>query len=85
MNILIIISEQIPENIKISFQNEKTELSFISDSSNFGIQPFLIQKGNYFLESLTYSFNCKTISKNIFKLLRALQMNKPILLVFYFF
>jgi midasin len=51
------------------------------DESKFGIYPFFIKQGQHGnLFDQTYSFNAPTTCQNVFRLLRALQLSKPILL-----
>eukprot|EP01080_Neovahlkampfia_damariscottae_P007220 gene7221-11536_t len=59
------------ENLKSSKENEDT----------FGYSPFFITKGtNEVPSNLNYTFNAPTTTNNILKVLRAMQISKPILL-----
>ncbi|KYN19484.1 Midasin [Trachymyrmex cornetzi] len=78
--------------IKLEIENTmKSELNMeapvinenvVVDASDiFGILPFYIKKGPYiFYENHTFTFTTPTAKLNTLKLLRALQLNKPILL-----
>lgn len=59
--------------------NEETVLN---DSSNvFGIAPFYIEKGPHAChDECAFTFSTPTTKRNTLKLLRALQLSKPILL-----
>jgi len=50
----------------------------IDTPSSFGIQPFSLPCGSR--SPVKYSFSGPTVSRNLFKLLRALQLPKPVLL-----
>ncbi|KYM78871.1 Midasin [Atta colombica] len=65
-------------NMEVPVINE----NIIVDASDiFGILPFYIKKGPYiFYENYTFTFTTPTAKLNTLKLLRALQLNKPILL-----
>lgn len=46
----------------------------------FGIEPFFIKKGPNEIEKDQFTFDAKTTKSNMLKVLRALQLNKPLLL-----
>ncbi|KAL6259528.1 hypothetical protein P5V15_009445 [Pogonomyrmex californicus] len=52
----------------------------VDTSDIFGIPPFYIKKGSISCKDYTFTFTTSTTKLNTLKLLRALQLNKPILL-----
>ncbi|KAG5308278.1 MDN1 protein, partial [Acromyrmex insinuator] len=65
-------------NMEVPVINENV---VVDASDIFGILPFYIKKGPFiFYENHTFTFTTPTAKLNTLKLLRALQLNKPILL-----
>lgn len=52
----------------------------LDDSNVFEVPPFCIEKGPHICHDRTFTFSTPTTKLNTLKLLRALQLNKPILL-----
>lgn len=71
------------EHLKNQFLKEKTSYSLkaSTNENTFGFYPFFIDHGPTSIpKSLHYSLNAPTTSKNVMKVLRALQLRKPLLL-----
>ncbi|XP_046836565.1 midasin isoform X1 [Vespa crabro] len=66
------LSEEFDDNINVSFDNI---------NNTFGIKPFYIKRGSSNVyQDMKFTFSPNTTKLNALKLLRALQLNKPILL-----
>lgn len=78
------IKSEIETTMKSEFDMEAPIINknVVVDASDiFGILPFYIKKGSYiFYENHAFTFTTPTAKLNTLKLLRALQLNKPILL-----
>lgn len=78
------IRSEIEHTIKSDLSTESfvaTEETVLNKSSNtFGISPFYIEKGENVSCDRTFIFSTPTTNMNALKLLRALQLSKPILL-----
>jgi len=59
---------------------EITNSDIISNDEIFGIYPFTIPKGKYPSKQVKFDFKAPTTLKNTMRVLRALQLKKPILL-----
>ncbi|XP_024535665.1 midasin [Selaginella moellendorffii] len=51
-----------------------------SRSNSFGIHPFYISKGNIESQNTKFEFNAPTTRRNVMRILRAMQLRKPVLL-----
>lgn len=80
-------SEELAKTIRHKFPNKfassltETELKVGYKNNSFGIHPFYIERTSWSTDGeLNYSFDSVGVSKNCFKILRAMQLHKPILL-----
>jgi midasin len=84
LNFLIkqINNEEEEERLLKIFDYDKfNEKLLEGEKELYGIKPFYIEKGKMFHEKLKeYSMSSKTTSINLYKILRCLQIKKPILL-----
>ena len=81
MNYLTItFSEYVPESIKgTAFATGNT---FFSSEDAFGIEPFKIPKGSFTSsKSIPYALSAPTTCSNVLRVIRSMQLRKPILLV----
>lgn len=78
------IKSEVENTIKSEVDTETSVVGnkkVVDASDVFGIPPFYIKKGLYISrEDQTFTFTTPTTKVNTLKLLRALQLNKPILL-----
>jgi len=78
------IKSEIEDTIKSELDMEISMINeniVIDTSDVFGVPPFYIKKGSYIsCENHAFTFTTPTTKLNTLKLLRALQLNKPILL-----
>jgi len=76
--------KEIKDTIKSEFDMETSvinENNVVDTSDVFGVPPFYIKKDSYIsCENHAFTFTTPTTKLNTLKLLRALQLNKPILL-----
>ena len=56
------------------------ELNFRRDSGKFGAEPFWIPEGPLPRTEVDFDFSAPTTGKNLFRLLRGMQLSKPILM-----
>lgn len=60
---------------------ETDEITAVNSDSSFGIYPFFIPKGSNAMQGYeAFTFTAPTTSSNTVKLLRSLQLSKPLLL-----
>ncbi|CAJ1949588.1 unnamed protein product [Cylindrotheca closterium] len=71
---------QLPSKTKISNLSGTTEGFNVSHSSQFGSSPFFISTGPIPTTESTFNFTAPTTGLNVFRVLRAMQLNKPVLL-----
>jgi len=64
----------------LSHALEITNADIINNDEIFGIYPFTIPKGKYPSQQVKFDFKAPTTLKNTMRVLRALQLKKPILL-----
>lgn len=77
------IKSEVENTIKSEVDTETSMVNkkVVDASDVFGIPPFYIKKGLHIsCEDQTFTFTTPTTKVNTLKLLRALQLNKPILL-----
>lgn len=76
------IKSEVENTIKSEVDMEASVINNVVDASDvFGVSPFYIKKGPYIsCEDHAFTFTTPTTKVNTLKLLRALQLNKPILL-----
>lgn len=78
------IKSEVKNTIKSEFNAETSLIKkniFVNETNILGVPPFYIKKTSYVSnESDTFKFTTTTTKMNTLKLLRALQLNKPILL-----
>ncbi|XP_017886215.1 midasin [Ceratina calcarata] len=75
------IEQQIQSTLKSKLTLNRNEYDVESREGKFGIPPFYISKGNEDIPSnVGFAFNNPTTRSNTLKVLRALQLRKPILL-----
>ncbi|XP_076242744.1 midasin [Calliopsis andreniformis] len=80
-SLLKFIEHQVQNTLKSKLTLNCEESSIENDEDKFGIHPFYIKKGNEKIpENIKFTFACPTTKKNTLKILRALQLKKPILL-----
>ena len=66
---------------ELDYSPAQQGIQFINESDRIGINPFSIPKGrSMHHEDQTYSLATPTVGKNAYRILRALQLQKPILL-----
>jgi len=73
------INDQSPKK-DLSHALEITNADIINNDEIFGIYPFTIPKGKYPSQQVKFDFKAPTTLKNTMRVLRALQLKKPILL-----
>lgn len=80
-SLLKFIKRQVQDTLKSKLTLNCEESVIESDGDKFGIRPFYIKKGNREIPNeLRFAFSCPTTKMNTLKVLRALQLKKPILL-----
>ncbi|ORX44311.1 P-loop containing nucleoside triphosphate hydrolase protein, partial [Piromyces finnis] len=73
------INKEAPKK-DLSHAIEITNADIINNDEIFGIYPFTIPKGKYPPQQVKFDFKAPTTLKNTMRVLRALQLKKPILL-----
>ncbi|KAG7014001.1 Midasin [Cucurbita argyrosperma subsp. argyrosperma] len=65
---------------ELSTASDLSNTDYMQDSNHFGIDPFYIEKGCLPCQTGKYEFLAPTTYKNALRVLRAMQLSKPVLL-----
>lgn len=63
-----------------AFFHEGSKLKFSTVNGRFGLHPFWVQTGSQSLSKTSFNFQAPTTAENAYRVLRAMQLTKPILL-----
>lgn len=77
------INVTLSSNISEEISNDDIDVSYDDRNDTFGISPFYVKRGkieDHANKDVGFTFSPKTTKLNALKLLRALQLNKPVLL-----
>lgn len=74
------IEQSIKEKIISEFSQLTSNIQLLNNEKQFGIIPFIIEKGLNESKLPSYAFESPTTYNNLLRVLRSMQLNKPILL-----
>jgi len=75
------LTKQIERSDQLTvFNRPSSNLRFTSAHGLFGLHPFWVQTGQYAVVNSTFNFEAPRTAENVYRVLRAMQLSKPILL-----